>query len=456
MTGTARLVVAAPSSGHGKTAVAVGLLAALRERGLRTAGFKIGPDYVDAAYLGLAGGRPGRSLDPRLVGPERIAPLFAHGAAGADIAVVEGTMGLYDGLSGRADAESTAQVASLLRAPVVLVVDVAAMGQSVAALVHGFRAYDEVLWLGGVILNRVASDRHEQLLRQSLGDIAVPVLGALRHRELPHSGLPARAEGVVPVAHHSVEATRAVRRLAEVITGSVDLDRVLALARSAPQLVTEAWSAPAIEPPGVRAVIAVAGGPHCSYGYPETGELLRAAGAVVVGVDPLRDERLPAGTAGLVIGGALPEGYLDEVSANLPLARSVAALAAAGRPIVAEGAGLAWLGREYEGRPMCGVLDSTGRLGEQLTIGYRDATVRSVSPVLPLGTRIVGYKQHCGLVSPRAGDSPAWSWPGGHPEGFVSGGVHASYLCLHWAGSPEIAGRLVDAAGGTATLRLAS
>jgi cobyrinic acid a,c-diamide synthase len=457
MTAVPRVVIAAPSSGHGKTAVAVGLLAALRERGLRPAGFKIGPDYVDAAYLGLAADRPGRNLDPRLVGAAMVAPLFSYGSAGADVAVIEGTMGLYDGLAGRSDAESTAQIAGLLRAPVALVVDVAAMGQSVAALAHGFRAYDELLWLGGVILNRVASDRHEDLLREALEDIGIPVLGALRQRELPRGGLPPRSEGVVPVAHRSVAATRAVRRLGEVIAGGVDLDRLLAVARSAPRLVTDVWTPPITHWQGTRPVIAVAGGPRAAYGYPEHAELLTAAGADVVAVDPLRDERLPEDTTALVVGGALPEGVLDELAANTALAASVKTLAASGRPIIAEGAGLAWLIREFDGRPMCGVLDATGRMGEYLVVGYREATARSVSPHLPAGTDLVGHKQHHGLVSPRSGERPAWSWPGGQPEGFVKGGIHASYLCLHWAARPEIATKLVSAAAGEEdTLRLAS
>jgi cobyrinic acid a,c-diamide synthase len=457
MTAVPRVVIAAPSSGHGKTAVAVGLLAALRERGLHPAGFKIGPDYVDAAYLGLAAGRPGRNLDPQLVGAAEVGPLFAYGSAGADIAVVEGTMGLYDGLAGRTDAESTAQIAGLLRAPVVLVVDAAAMGQSVAALAHGFRAYDELLWLGGVILNRVASDRHEDLLREALDDVGIAILGVLRQRELPQSGLPGRAEGVLPVVHRSVTATRAVRRLGEVMAGSVDIDRMLGLARSAPALVTEVWQPPDVAWQGSRPVVAVAGGPACSYGYPETGELLAAAGAQVVPIDPLRDEKLPEDTAALVVGGGLPETYLDELAANAPLAASVRALAAAGRPVVVEGAGLAWLVREYDGRPMCGVLNATGHTGEYLIVGYRDATARSVSPSVPLGTRLVGHKLHRGLVTPRSGEHPAWQWPDGQPEGFVVGGVHASYLSLHWAARPDIASRLVSAAAGEhETLRLAS
>ena len=457
MTAVPRVVIAAPSSGHGKTAVAVGLLAALRARGLHPTGFKIGPDYVDAAYLGLAAGRPGRNLDPRLVGSPMVAPLFAHGCTGADIAVVEGTMGLYDGLAGRTDAESTAQIAGLLRAPVVLVVDAAAMGQSVAALAHGFRAYDELLWLGGVILNRVASDRHEDLLREALDDVGVPVLGALRQRELPHSGLPGRAEGVLPVVHRSVTATRAVRRLGEVLAGAVALDRLLALARSAPALVTEVWTPPQTTWHGPRPVVAVAGGAQCSYGYAETGELLSAAGAEVVPVDPLRDGSLPEDATALIVGGGLPETYLDELSANTALAISVRSLAAAGRPVIVEGTGVAWLAREFDGRPMCGILGATGRTGEYLVVGYREATARSVSPLAPMGTGLVGHKQHRGQVTPRSGEHPAWSWPDGQPEGFVMGGVHASYLCLHWAARPEIAGRIVSAAAGEHdTLRLAS
>ncbi|HKT02009.1 MAG TPA: AAA family ATPase, partial [Rugosimonospora sp.] len=223
MPGTPRVVIAAPSSGHGKSAVAVGLLAALRQQELRTTGFKIGPDYVDAGYLGLAAGRPARNLDPRMLGPTWVAPLFLHGAAGGDIAVIEGAMGLYDG----AETESTAQLAAMLRAPVVLVVDAGSMGQSVAALVHGFRAYDELLWLGGVILTRVGSDRHEQLLRESLDDIGVPVLGALRLRQLAGAPLPARDEGLAPVVQETVAARRAVRLLGEVVADGVDVERVL-------------------------------------------------------------------------------------------------------------------------------------------------------------------------------------------------------------------------------------
>jgi cobyrinic acid a,c-diamide synthase len=456
-----RLVISAPSSGHGKTAVSVGLLSALSARGYRAAGFKIGPDHVDAAYLGLAAGRPGRNLDPRMIGAKRMGPLFAHGAASLDIAVVEGTMGLFDGLAGRTDSESTAQISGLLRAPVVLVVDVGAMGQSVAALVHGFRAYDELLWLGGVILNRVASSRHEQLLREALDDIGVPVLGALRRHALTDIGdagapLPSRHHGVAPVVHHNLDAVRAVRRLGEVIAGAVDIDRAMALARSAPRLTSDPWSAaeevaaahtaePAVARIGRRPIIGVA------FSYPETAELLTAAGAEVVPFDPLRDEFLPDGVDGLVVGGALPESYAEELGFNTRLRAAVAAHAAAGKPIAAEGTGLVWLCRDFNGRPMCGVVDASARETDLVVLGYREATARSSSVLLPVGAQVVGHKMHRTTISPRAGLQAAWTWAGGPAEGFVHRGVHASYLGLHWAGAPSMASRFVGAAGATAT-----
>ncbi|WP_460493846.1 cobyrinate a,c-diamide synthase [Dactylosporangium cerinum] len=455
-----RLVISAPSSGHGKTAVSVGLLSALSARGYRAAGFKIGPDHVDAAYLGLAAGRPGRNLDPRMIGAKRIGPLFAHGAGSLDIAVVEGTMGLFDGLAGRTDSESTAQISGLLRAPVVLVVDVGAMGQSVAALVHGFRAYDELLWLGGVILNRVASSRHEQLLREALDDIGVPVLGALRRHALTDIGdagapLPSRHHGVAPVVHHNLDAVRAVRRLGEVIAGAVDIDRTMALARSAPRLTSDPWSAaeevaaartaePAVARIGRRPIIGVA------FSYPETAELLTAAGAEVVPFDPLRDEFLPDGADALVVGGALPESYAEELGFNSRLRAAVAAHAAAGKPIAAEGTGLVWLCRDFNGRPMCGVVDASARETDLVVLGYREATARSSSVLLPVGAQVVGHKMHRTTISPRAGLQAAWTWAGGPAEGFVHRGVHASYLGLHWAGTPSIASRFVAATGAAA------
>ena len=231
-----RLVIAAPASGGGKTTVATGLMAALRARGLRVSPHKVGPDYIDPGYHALATGRPGRNLDPWLVGEELIAPLFRHGARGCDIAIVEGVMGLFDG-RGDGDFASTAHIARLLDAPVVLVVDVSRQSRSVAAVVHGFATFDPRVRLGGVILNRVGSARHEELCRTALA--GYPVLGAIRRDDAVLT--PSRHLGLIPAAERGDDAVRAVRRMGDLIARSCDLDALVRLARTAPPLTAPAW-----------------------------------------------------------------------------------------------------------------------------------------------------------------------------------------------------------------------
>ncbi|RFU22426.1 cobyrinate a,c-diamide synthase [Geodermatophilus marinus] len=449
------MVLAAPTSNAGKTSVATGLVAALTARGHAVSPHKVGPDYIDPGYAGLAAGRPGRNLDPVLVGEERVVPLFLHGARGADVAVVEGVMGLFDGAT-RPGLEpgfaSTAHVARLLRAPVVLVVDVSAQAQSVAALVHGFATYDPRVRLGGVVLNRVGSDRHEQIARDALESTGVPVLGAVRR--LDRLATPSRHLGLVPAAERSADALAGVRALGEVVAGSVDLDAVLRVARSAPALDGAPWD-PAAEVARVpgRPRVAVAGGAAFTFGYAENAELLEAAGAEVVTIDPLRDEALPDGTAGLVIGGGFPEVHATELSANTALRAEVAALAARGGPVAAECAGLLYLARSLEGLPMCGVLDAEAVMSPRLTLGYREAVALTDSALAPVGTRVHGHEFHRTVATPAAGATPAWRWAGAEPEGFVTGSVHASYLHLHWAGQPALAGRFVSACARTPVLR---
>jgi cobyrinic acid a,c-diamide synthase len=447
----ARVVIGAPASGHGKTTVATGLLAAFARRGVPVAPFKVGPDYIDPGYHALAAGRPGRNLDPVLVGSDRIAPLFAHGSAGAEIAVIEGVMGLYDGRTGAGDVGSTAQVAELLQAPVILVVDAAAQGRSVAALVHGFRSFGSVR-LAGVILNRVGSDRHEQILRDACEEVGTPVLGALRRADAVAA--PSRHLGLVPAAERRAEAQASVDALATLVAAAVDLDQVAAIARSAPSLAASPWSPAAEDPVPGRPTVALAGGPAFSFSYAETAELLSGAGATVVTVDPLRDEKLPDGTRALVVGGGFPEVYAAELSANEPLRRAVAGLAASGGAIAAECAGLLWLCRTLDAAPMCGVLDADAAMTPSLTLGYRDAVALSDSPLAPVGTRVTGHEFHRTTVHPRSGlllspaAGAAWQWRGADPEGFASPNVHASYLHLHWAADPGLARRLVATAAG--------
>jgi cobyrinic acid a,c-diamide synthase len=452
VTALPRVVLAAPSSNAGKTSIATGLIAALTARGLAVSPHKVGPDYIDPGYHGLAAGRPGRNLDPWLVGEDRIAPLLLHGARGADVAVVEGVMGLFDGASHPSvepGFASTAHVARLVRAPVVLVVDAAAQARSVAALVHGFATFDPALRLGGVVLNRVGTDRHEAILREALDGAGVPVLGAIRRMDDLHT--PSRHLGLVPAAERDAEAVATVRRLGAVVAAGVDLDAVLRLARSAPDLDPTPWDPTAeVEPVAGRPRIAVAGGPAFTFGYAENAELLAAAGAEVVTVDPLRDAALPEGTDGLVIGGGFPEVYAAELSANEGLRADVAALASRGGPVAAECAGLLYLSRELDGHPMCGVLDVRTAMTPRLTLGYRAAVAPADSVLAAAGTRVRGHEFHRTAAVPAAGAAPGWQW-GPSPEGFAAGSVHASYLHLNWAGAPELAARFVAACAAART-----
>jgi cobyrinic acid a,c-diamide synthase len=453
-----RLVIAAPGSGHGKTTVATGLMAALRDRGLAVSGHKVGPDYIDPGYHALATGRPGRNLDPVLCGADLMVPLLRHGAAGADIAVVEGVMGLFDG-RGSTGEGSTAHVARLIGAPVLLVVDAAAQGRSVAALVTGFAGFEPGLRLGGVLLNRVGSDRHEDILRAALAGIGVPVLGALRRDD--QAAVPSRHLGLIPAAERQPEARAAVSRLAALVSQSADLDAVVALAQTAPPLAAPAWSPDDFldrgelvpdrtpNPPRSREnpqpVVGVAGGAAFTFGYAETAELLVAAGADVVTFDPLRDESLPPSTAGLVLGGGFPEEHASDLSGNTRLRDAVAQLARSGAPVIAECAGLLYLAEELDGRPMCGVLPVTAQMTSRLTLGYRDAVAAAGSVLAPAGLPVRGHEFHRTTVSPASGEPPAWLLEG-RPEGFTHRGVHASYLHLHWAARPELATRVVGAA----------
>ena len=442
-----RVVVAAPASGQGKTTVATGLLAALRRRGRSVAPFKVGPDYIDPGYHRVAAGRPGRNLDPVLVGEQRVAPLFRHGAAGADLSVVEGVMGLFDGRLGPlADGPafgSTAHVAGLLRAPTVLVVDATGQSQSLAALLHGFRSFRPDVRIGGVILNRVGSDRHEQVLREAAESAGLPVLGALRRAD--GLSVPSRHLGLVTAAEHGAAAQEAVELMGDAVEQAVDLDAVAALAESAPELGGPCWDPRDEASPQGDPVVAVAGGSAFSFAYTEHVELLEAAGARVAVFDPLRDEHLPAGAAGLVLPGGFPEQHAADLSANTALRRRVTEFCATGAPVHAECGGLLYLAEELDGHPLCGVLPVRARMQPRLVLGYRDAVAAADSALFAEGARVSGHEFHRTVCEPASGQAPAWRWRGDGPvaEGFVTSGVHASYLHTHPAGQPDSVERFV-------------
>ncbi len=447
---TPAVVVAAPASGSGKTTVATGLMGALRRAGHRPAPFKIGPDFIDPGYHALAALRPGRNLDPVLVGEQLIGPLYRHGSSGADIAVVEGVMGLFDGriTAGHATGAaqgSTAHVAALLGAPVILVVDARGQSHSVAALLHGFSTFDASVHIAGVILNRVGSPRHEQVLRHACEQAGVPVLGAIPRAD--DISVPSRHLGLVTAVEHGERARAAVEAMTELVGRHVDVARVAAVAAS--RVAAEPWAPTTAAPGTANVTVALAAGKAFSFGYAEHAELLSAAGAEVVEFDPLTDA-LPPGTAALVLPGGFPEQFGTDLSANDVVRRQISDLAAGGAPIHAECAGLTYLVDDLDGYPMCGVLSGSARFTDGLTLAYREAVAVTESAVHAVGDRVIGHEFHRTAVTFADSYPPAWVFAGvdvpAVRDGAVVRGVHASYLHTHPAAHPQAVTRFVAAA----------
>lgn len=426
----ARLVVAGTTSGAGKTTVATGLLAALKAKGIRASAAKVGPDFIDPGYHSVACGRPPRNLDAWLCGPEAIRPLAGRAGAGSDILIVEGVMGLFDGASDGTPS-STADVARLLDAPIVLVVDASAMAGSVAAMVHGYATFDPTVRVAGVILNQVGSDGHEALLREALAPTGVEVIGAL-HRD---DGMRWRDRhlGLVPVAESPAEISATLDRLAARIARQVDLEAVVRLAGGAPTLDVAGVAVP---PRGAPVAIGVAAGPAFTFTYTDTLDALEAAGATIAAFDPLRD-KLPDGIDGLIIGGGFPEVHAAALADNRPLLDAIAATVQKGTPTWAECGGLLLLAEEIDGHRMAGVVPARASMTTSLTLGYRTATTAVETPLGPAGTVIRGHEFHYSAIDPPGQALVLDSRWGRRPEGHATPDLLATYLHHHPGGHPE-------------------
>jgi cobyrinic acid a,c-diamide synthase len=454
---TARLIIGAPASGSGKTTLAAGLTRALRRRGLVIQPFKCGPDYIDPGYHALAAGRPCRNLDTWLLPPQQVRALFAWANLGADLALVEGVMGLFDGLSAHDEAGSTADLARLLDAPVVLAIDARGMARSAAALVGGFARFDPRVRVAGVLLNRVGGERHARLCAEAIREhTGLPCLGFLpRHDELR---LPERHLGLITTSEPGPwEAV--IELVADALEQSCDLDAILALARSAPPLDIPA--APEARPlAGVQPLIAVARDAAFSFLYPETAELLEGAGARIAYFSPLADQSLPEGTAGLLLAGGFPEVYAAQLSANSSMRAAIRGAHERAIPIVAECGGLMYLTEELvdpQGArwPMVGLLPGRSVMAERVVLGYRRARAAGEGPLLPSGATIRGHEFHYSRWEGRPQDfPPAYTFESpeslaGTPEGALVGATLASYLHLHWLARPEMAERFVRRCAGS-------
>ncbi len=435
-----RLVVAGTHSGSGKTTVATGLMAALSRRGMTVSSGKVGPDFIDPGYHHLATGRTGRNLDEWICGSESIAPLAARAAAGSDILIVEGVMGLFDGASTAGPQASTASVARLIDAPILLVVDASSIGRSVAAMVDGYLrlAESEGARIRAVVLNKVGSDNHEAILRAALDPTGVPVLGSLPRDE--RLSWRDRHLGLVPVVERPAEVARSLEVLAAAVSERVDLDSVVRLARSAPPL------SPAGLPPTRttgRCRIAVVTGKAFSFAYADNMERLAEAGAELLPLDPLSDQLLPEGCTALYAGGGFPETYAAELSANLPLRLAVSKAWAGGLVVWAECGGLAWLSRSLDEHQMCGVVPTSVRMTGHLTLGYRSGSCDRESPVAPAGAVLRGHEFHYSVCTPAGSALTLSGRTGTTTHGFAGPRLMASYLHQHLGADPVPAELLV-------------
>ena len=446
----ARLVIAGVASGVGKTTVTVAIARALRARGLRVALFKCGPDYLDPTYHARAIEGPTHNLDGWMMGRDAVRATFARAARGADVSLIEGVMGLYDGASPTSEAGSTAEIAKWLDAPVLLAVDAGGMARSIAAIVEGFRDFDPALRLAGAIANRVGSRGHLDLLRQALRE--PPILG----------GLPCDPEHAFPERHLGLR-TADERSLPSALLdhwGALAeewfaIDAVLEVARSSAALGMEEEATLAAVP--TRCRLGVARDEAFHFYYEDNLRRLEALGAELVPFSPVHDARLPE-VDGLYLGGGYPEVHAAALAANATMRDAVAAFARNGGPVYAECGGLMYLTRgivtaEGQEHAMVGLLPSQARMCRKLqALGYVEVETRASTILGAAGTRFRGHQFRYSELSPapavdevghvyslhqRRGDSTPL-------EGYRLHNVIASYVHAHWASNPGVAAALVE------------
>jgi cobyrinic acid a,c-diamide synthase len=453
-----RLVIAAAQSGTGKTTVATGLMAALARRGLRVQPYKVGPDYIDPTYHTAATGRTSRNLDGWMFDEEAVRRLVAGSAQGADLALIEGVMGLFDGAGATTEAGSTAQIARWLAAPVLLVVDARGIARTAAALIQGLCGFDPTLRIAGVVFNNVGSESHYRLLYDAL-QAYVPAVKPVGY--LPREAAiraPERHLGLVP-SYERDQTAAYLDSLVSVIGRTVDLDGVLKLARSCgPLLVPPDDPLPAVTA-GQSVRIGLARDAAFHFYYEDGLDLLRRLGAELVPFSPLCDESLPPDLDALYLGGGFPEVYRQALAEHALLRRAVRAALDAGTPVYAECGGLMYLseaivdagGAEW---PMVGAIPVKARMQPRLnSLGYVTAEAQAETLLAAPGEVLRGHEFHWSQVDEHpAGWAPAYrttSRRGGtRLEGFYGPNLLASYVHVHFSANPRAAARFVEAARG--------
>ncbi|SFS53464.1 cobyrinate a,c-diamide synthase [Marininema halotolerans] len=450
-----RLVIAGTGSGAGKTTVTLGLMAAFTRRGKRVQGFKIGPDYLDPSYHTAVTKRPSRNLDTWMMSPEQMLEVFIRGGKEADLSIIEGVMGMYDGKDPMSDHGSTADVAIHLESPIILVMDIGSMARSAAAIVRGFQSLNPRAKIAGVFLNRAGSEGHYQLCKAAIEkECQIPVVGWLGREE--GIAIPERHLGLIPAVERG-DLDPLFDTLAHAMEKTVDLDQLEKLATTAP---TQSEPVPTLFIPQKNSiqedppVIAVARDAAFNFYYPENLELLEWYGATLCYFSPLEGEKVPVEADGLMIGGGFPEEYVEQLASQEKVKASIRERVKSGMPTFAECGGFMVLCeriRTLDGRnfPMVGLIPATVTMTDRLAaLGYREVRANQDTILLKKGESAKGHEfRYSTLEESKIGDKIAYESIGRRGatfEGYVAGNLLAGYTHLHFASNGSMVQRWLE------------
>ncbi len=439
-----RIVIAGTSSGVGKTTISISIMAALSKRGIKVQPFKVGPDYIDTGFHNAASGRISRNLDSHLIDENSLLEIFDNACIGADIAVIEGVMGLFDGsLSGGG---STAEIAGLLKAPIILTIDAGGIAQSVAAVAKGYDMHIEKQGIAGVILNKAGSERHIEILSSSLTKAGIKIFGAIKRDDDIKIGQ--RHLGLTQ-AHESAGVKEKVELLATLAAEKIDLKEIESVAKTAEGLSYEKGLFSGSD--SKKSVLGIAKDKAFSFYYQDNFDILRDLGAELIEFSPVSDKSLPTGIDGIYLGGGYPELYSEELSLNRGMTEEIRSRAAGGMPIYAECGGLVYLSKEIVDEdgtawPLCGVHPASARMNKKLqSLGYRSATAIEDNVLTSRGSEVKGHEFHySSVIAPKSDQERAYRLDkDGGCEGFISNNTLASYIHLHFATDTRWAKNLI-------------
>ncbi|MEG1641863.1 MAG: cobyrinate a,c-diamide synthase [Synergistaceae bacterium] len=442
-----RILIAATQSGSGKTTITCGILALLKKRGLKVQGYKTGPDYIDPTYLSIAAGQQVHNLDTWLLDKETMTSLFAKHASKSDITVVEGVMGLYDG--GKNGISSTAEISKLLKIPVILVIDVKAMGESAAAIALGFKEYDKNVNLAGVILNKVGSEKHKEMICEALEKLNIKVYGVI-HRN-PEMAITERHLGLLPAQEN--DNKKQIEIICNSVEKSIDIEGLIALSKTTQSIEAEEHKTTNEK----KIKLAVAKDEAFSFYYAESQAELENAGAEITYFSPLHDKKLPQAD-GIIFGGGFPEMFAKQLSENIEMKNEIINATNKNIPIIAECGGFMYLTKSianFDGETfqMCGIIPAISFMTNKLKrMGYVKAESLNDNLLTTKGKVMNGHEFHFSAITPDNEKTfpYAYEFTGNcgvgekYKGGYAKDNIIASYLHIHFAGNKEAVKRFIE------------